>query len=131
MSKNYKKQEVIADKEPNSPYSAGLVVGEWVFVSGHGPTNPVTGEMIGTTIEDQAAVTLRNVQLLLEKAGCAMDDCVKVTVHLLDMALFDRFNVVYRSFFARPYPARITAQAVLEPGQMIEIDAIAIKDSSR
>jgi enamine deaminase RidA (YjgF/YER057c/UK114 family) len=56
-----------------------------------------------------------------------MDDCVKTTVHLKDIADFDRFNAVYRTFFRKPYPARTTVQSVLWGGILVEIDAVAVR----
>ena len=112
------------------PYSPGVVVGSMVFVAGQGSLDPATGEVVGSTIEEQTELTLRNVQRVLEAAGCTMNDCVKVTAHLTDMNDFDRYNAVYRKFFVKPYPARTTVQSVLWSGILVEIDAIALKGSA-
>lgn len=109
------------------PYSAGVVVGETVWVAGQGPLDAATGRIAGDDIETQTKLTLRSVQRILEAAGCTLDDCVKTTVHLSDIRLFDRFNVVYRKFFQPPYPARTTVQSVLWGGILVEIDAVAVK----
>src|SRR4051812_2725928 len=101
---------------PKSPYSAGIVCGDMVFVSGQGPIDPFTKKIIGETIEEQVEVTLKNVERILQTAGCSMNDVVKSTAHLLHMADFDRFNAVYRKFFQEPYPARTTVQSVLWGG---------------
>ena len=112
-------------------YSPGVAVGETVYVSGQGPLDPGTGEIRGSTIEEQTELTLANVRRVLEAAGCALDDCVKVAVHLADINDFDRFNAVYSRIFNRPYPARTTVQSVLWGGILIEIDAIAARGCSR
>ena len=110
-----------------APYSPGLAVGDLVFVSGQGPLDAKQRKFILNSIEEQTELTLRNVQGVLEAAGCMMDDCVKVTVHLADVANFDRFNSVYTKFFTKPYPCRTTVQSVLAAGIGIEIDAIAVR----
>ena len=112
------------------PYSPGIKVGETVYVSGQGPLDPQTGKITGDTIEAQTEQTLQNVQRILEAAGCSMDDCVKMTVHLLDIKQFDRFNEVYQRFFHSPYPTRTTVESGLWGGILVEIDAIAVKSSA-
>jgi 2-iminobutanoate/2-iminopropanoate deaminase len=112
---------------PKSPYSAGIVCGDMVFVSGQGPLAPGTPNIIGKTIEEQVEVTLKNVERVLQTAGCSLNDVVKSTVHLLHMEDFERFNAVYRKFFKEPFPARTTVQSVLWGGILVEIDVIAMK----
>src|SRR4051812_33290046 len=127
------------NKEPIYPgkdtatgaYTPAIAVGNTVYVSGQGPLDPATGQITGTTIEEQTRVTLENVKRILAAAGCTMDDCVKVTAHLLNINDFDRCNAVYREFFTKPYPARTTVQSGLWNGILVEIDAIAVRGSSR
>lgn len=107
------------------PYSQAIVANGFVFVSGQGPLDPVTDEVKGDTIEEQAELTLRNVQNILEAVGCSMDDVVKVGVFLADMNDFDRFNAVYRTFFGDLLPARTCVEAGLGSIR-VEIDAIAV-----
>ena len=122
------KQAVYPDRDTSTgPYSPGIAVGETVYVAGQGPLDPLAGQIIGSTIEDQVELTLVNVRRILESAGCTMDDCVKVNVHLLNIDDFERFNAVYQSFFTKPYPARTTVQSVLWHGILVEIDAIAVR----
>jgi 2-iminobutanoate/2-iminopropanoate deaminase len=108
------------------PYTPGVTVADWVFVSGQGPLDPTTHEIVGDTIQAQTQLTLENVSRVLAEAGCTMDDCVKVTVHLLDLEHYDQFNDIYKSYFNRPYPARTLVQSVLD-GILVEIDAIAVR----
>ena len=126
------KQPVYPERDTSTgPYSPGLVIGDTVYVAGQGPLDPKTGAIIGTTIEEQTELTLKNVRRILEAAGCAMDDCVKTTVHLLNIGDFERFNAVYRTFFTKPYPARTTVQSVLWHGILVEIDAVAVRGCSK
>lgn len=109
---------------PAGPYSQGLRVGDFVFVAGQGPTDPVSRKTAGDTIEAQTARTLENVKAILEAAGASMADVVKSTVHLSDLSLFGRFNKVYETYFPDPKPVRTTVGSQLV-GIMVEIDVIA------
>jgi 2-iminobutanoate/2-iminopropanoate deaminase len=109
---------------PVGAYSQGLIAGSFVFVSGQGPLDPQTGEIVGKTIEEQTARVLQNIAVILEAAGASMADVVKVAVHLSDVGLFQRFNQVYAAHFPDPKPARTTVGSQL-PGILVEIDAIA------
>ncbi len=105
-------------------YSAATKAGGFVFVSGQGPWDPERRIFAGETIEEQADLTLRSLQGVLQEAGAGLTDVVKVQVHLRDLNDFDRFNQVYVRFFPAPAPARTTVGSDL--GEiMIEIDAIA------
>ena len=120
------KQQIRTEKAPipAGPYSQGLRVGDFIFVAGQGPNDPVTRKLAGETIEEQTAQTLLNVRAILEAAGASMADVVKTTVHLSDLSLFSRFNKVYESYFPDPKPVRTTVGSQLM-GIMVEIDVIA------
>ena len=109
---------------PIGAYSQGLRVGDLVFVSGQGPLDPVTGEIVGSTIEEQTARVLENIKAILEAGGATMADVVKVSAHLSDLSLFDRYNKVYATYFPDPKPTRTTVGSQLL-GILVEIDAIA------
>jgi len=120
--------KVMGWKEPVGAYSPAIVAGGMVYASGQGPLDPDTHAIVGTTIEEQTTVVLQNLQKVLKSAGADLNDCVKVTVHLLDIKDFDRFNAVYRTFFKSPFPARTTVQSGLWSNILVEIDAIALLD---
>ena len=100
--------ETKAGAQPIGAYSQGMRVGDFIFVSGQGPFDPQTGDICGGNIEEQTARTLGSIKAILEAGGAAMADVVKVTAHLSDMSLFDRYNRVYSSYFPDPKPARTT-----------------------
>ena len=109
---------------PGGAYSQGLRAGDFVYVSGQGPINPATGEIVGETIEEQTERTLENVKAILAAAGASMADVVKSTVHLSDLSLFARYNEVYARYFPDPKPVRTTVGSELL-GIMVEIDVVA------
>jgi len=111
---------------PVGPYSQGLRVGDFVFVSGQGPLDPKTGQIVGKNIEEQTARVLENIKAILEAGGATMADVVKANAHLSDMTLFDRYNKVYVTYFPDPKPTRTTVGSQLPlKGILIEIDVIA------
>jgi 2-iminobutanoate/2-iminopropanoate deaminase len=112
---------------PRGAYSQGWRAGDFVFVTGTGPINPTTGEVVGDTIELQTEQTIDNIASILEADGASLGDVVKVTVHLSDTGLFSRYNAVYARRFLQPYPVRTTVGSDLghTPRMLIEIDCIA------
>jgi 2-iminobutanoate/2-iminopropanoate deaminase len=106
-------------------YSAGILMDGWLFISGQGPLNLSTGEVIHGTIEEETLLTLSPIKNIIEAAGGSIEDILKCTVHLSDINDFEKYNAAYASFFPGIKPARITVQSVLFDGLRIEIDAIA------
>jgi len=108
------------------PYSQGIKVGNLVFTSGQLPIDLAVSEELITDVKAAAHATLMNIKFILEAGGAKMDDVVKVTVFLTDMADFAAFNEVYAEFFTEPYPARSCyAVAGLPKGAVLEIEALA------
>ncbi len=109
------------------PYSQAIDAGAFVYASGQIPLNPVDGT-IPEGIKAQTAQSLANVKAILEEAGLTMDNVVKTTVFLADMADFAAMNEVYAEVFSAPYPAR-SAVAVRElPKQvLVEIEVLAAR----
>ncbi|HUA15980.1 MAG TPA: Rid family hydrolase [Verrucomicrobiae bacterium] len=112
---------------PQGAYSQGWRAGDFVFVTGTGPLDPVSGKIVGETIEQQTEQTIDNLAAILEADGATLNDVIKVNVHLSDTSLFARYNAVYAQRFSRPYPVRTTVGSNLGhvPGMLIEIDCIA------
>jgi len=106
-------------------YSSGILTDGWLFISGQGPLNLVTGEVIHGTIEEETLLTLSHIKKITEAAGGTIEDIVKCTVHLSDINDFEKYNAAYASFFTGIKPARTTVQSVLFDGIKIEIDAMA------
>ncbi len=110
------------------PYSQGIAAGQMVFTSGQLPIDPATGAFAGNTIEEQTRQSLKNVEAVLEAAGCSMKDVVKTTVFLKDMNDFAAMNGVYQEFFPDNCPARSAVEVARLPKDgLVEIEAIACK----
>ncbi len=122
------KQQIMTDKAPmpKGPYSQGLKIGQMVFVAGQGPLDPKTGEIVKGTIEEQTRLVFQHLEAVLAAAGAKLDDVVKATVHLHDLADFQAFNQVYEEYFQEPYPTRTTVGSQLPEHMKVEIDVIAI-----
>lgn len=113
---------------PIGPYSPGILVGNQLFISGHIPLNPTTGELVTESIEQATEQVMQNISNLLEVAGFSYMDVVKSTIFLTDFNDFQRMNAVYGSYFAENPPARETVQVSRLPmDAMIEISCIALK----
>lgn len=111
---------------PGGHYSQAVRVGEEIYVSGSGPFDPKTHEIVPGGIGEQTAQTLRNIAAIVEAAGGSLRDVVKVTVYLKNMTDFQAMDATYGTFFAADPPARTTVQAVLfGERRLIVIDAIA------
>jgi 2-iminobutanoate/2-iminopropanoate deaminase len=125
-----KKKYVIQAKSgapPQGAYSQGWRVGDMIYVTGTGPVDPATGQLIGDGIELQTERVVDNIEAILNADGATLDDVIKVTVHLSDTGLFARYNAVYARRFRQPYPVRTTVGSDLRqlPGMLIEMDCIA------
>ena len=106
-------------------YSDGILVDGFLYVSGQAAADFKTSRFQLGTIEEETHLTLQNIKAIVEAAGGTMDDVVKCTVHLADINEFDRYNVIYASYFPGVKPARTTVQSVLAEGLKVEIDCIA------
>ena len=113
---------------PAGPYSAGLRVGDLIFLSGQGGFDPGTGQLVSDDIAEQTAQTFRNIEVLLQAAGATLDDVVSCLVHLRDLAQFAEFNASYEKQFPGPVkPVRTTVRADLVAGMRVEVTVIASK----
>lgn len=107
------------------PYSQAVRVDNLVFLSGQIPLDPATMELVHGTIEDQSVRVLENMKSVATAAGGNLQDIVKLTIFLTDLADFATVNETMKRFFEMPYPARSTVQvAALPKGAAVEIEAI-------
>lgn len=110
---------------PAGAYSPGVrTANGLLFVSGQTPRDPATGQIVGTTVEEQTRVTLANLERILLAGGARLQDVVSVTVYLVDENDWGVFDQLYRTVFSPPYPTRAVVGASLR-GILVEISAIA------
>ncbi len=113
---------------PRGPYTPVVRAGDFLFLSGQGPVEPVTDTMSYGTIQHEARTVLENIQRVLKAAGAEMTDVVKCNVYLKDRRDFAGMNEVYGEFFPVERPARTTVQAELpDPRMKVEIECVAYK----
>jgi 2-iminobutanoate/2-iminopropanoate deaminase len=110
------------------PFSAGLLVGDTLYVSGQGGADPKTRK-IPENFEDEVRSCLKNVGEVLHAAGMDFSDVVAVQVYLTDMDLFQRMNAVYMEVFKEPRPTRTTlgVAKLAGAGAHVEITVTARK----
>jgi reactive intermediate/imine deaminase len=108
------------------PYSQAIRVGPTVYLSGQIGLDPRSGQLVDGT-EAQAHQVFRNLRAVAAAAGGALDDMVKVSILLVDLAEFAKVNDIMATYFQPPYPARATYQvAGLPRGARIEVEGILV-----
>jgi len=122
-------KEIIKTADVIGPYSPGVKVGRFLFVSGQIALDPETGELRDESIEAEARQVLANLSGVLVAAGYDASHVVKATVYLTDMGNYQRVNAVYADFFPEGgYPARVAVEVARLPANAnVEISAIAYK----
>ena len=120
---------VSTEKAPQAigPYSQGIIAGNMVYTSGQLGIDPSNGEIVSSSIQDEARQSLKNVEAVLKEAGAALSDVIKTTVFVKDLNQFAEINEVYSEFFSEHKPARSCVEVARLPKDgNIEIEAIAI-----
>jgi 2-iminobutanoate/2-iminopropanoate deaminase len=108
------------------PYSQAIVAGNMLYTSGQIPIDPVSGEVCGNVITEQAERVMQNIAAVLCEAGTDFTRVVKTTCFLADMADFAAFNEVYAKYFTA-FPARsCVAVKTLPRGVLCEVEVIAV-----
>ena len=107
------------------PYSQAMVVKGVVFTSGQIPLNPKTGEIQGSTIEEQAEQVMKNLGAVLEAAGSSYEKTIKTTCFLADMGDFAAFNEVYGKYFTGKPSRSCVAVKTLPKNVLCEVEVIA------
>ena len=107
------------------PYSQAIRAGNTLYMSGQIPLDPKTMQIVDSGSEAQAKQVFANLRGVAEAAGATLNDVVKVTILLTDLAEFAKVNDVMAAHFDAPYPARATYQvAALPRGAKIEVEAV-------
>jgi 2-iminobutanoate/2-iminopropanoate deaminase len=124
------KKVISTDKAPAAigPYSQGVMVSDFLFLSGQIPLDPVSGEMVEGGIEAQTRRVMENLRGVLQSQSLDLDSLVKTTIFLTNLQDFSKVNAVYGSYFSENAPARSTVEvSALPRGAAIEIEAVALR----
>lgn len=121
------KQIISTNNAPSAigAYSQAVRTGNTVYVSGQIPLDPETMEVVEGGFEAEARQVFENLKAITEAAGGGMDDIVRATIYMLDLANFAKVNVIMGEYFEQPYPARAAVGVAQLPRNVaIEMDAI-------
>jgi 2-iminobutanoate/2-iminopropanoate deaminase len=112
--------------KPPASYSQAVKAAGLVFVSGTAPSDPVTGALVGATVQEQTRQCLTNIAAILEEAGSSLEKIISVTIVLADEEDFAGMNEEYMKWFPSNPPARQGAKLPARiPGLKVSIAAIA------
>ena len=120
-------KKISTDKAPAAigPYSQGIVVNNLLFSSGQIALDPKTGEVVGTTIEEQTEQVMKNLGALLAEAGSSYEKTVKTVCFLADMGDFAAFNEIYGNYFTEKPARSCVAVKTLPKNVLCEVEVIA------
>ena len=127
MLKQKMKKPIFTNNAPAAigPYSQAIQWGDVVFISGQIPLIPASGELNNNSFTDQASQVIDNLEAICMEAGGGLDNILKLTIYLTDLAKFDSVNEIMTKRFSEPFPARATVEvSKLPKGVDIEMDAI-------
>lgn len=120
---------IATDQAPAAigPYSQANIFGNLVFTSGQIPLDPASGQIVGTTVEEQTEQVFKNIKGLLEASGSSLDKVLKTTVFIKNMDDFGKMNEVYARFFTEgAYPSRSAVEVARLPKDvLVEVETIA------
>lgn len=109
------------------PYSQAVDTGSTVYCSGQLGLDPATGNL-ADGVQAQTHQALKNLQAVLNEAGLSLDNVVKTTVFVQDLADFSTVNEIYGTYFHGGFPARSCVQiAALPKNALVEIECIAVR----
>ena len=124
------KKVIATTKAPAAigPYNQAIQVGNMLFASGQLGLDPATGNFPEGGVKEQTIQSFQNVKAILEEAGFSINDVVKTTVFLADMADFAAMNEIYASQFEGDFPARSAVVVkTLPKNALVEVEVIAVK----
>ena len=120
-------RKIYTEKAPAAvgPYSQAVEINGLVYTSGQIALDPATGELVGTTIEEQAEQVMKNLAAVLEAAGTGPENAVKTLCFLTDMNDFAAFNAVYARYFTEKPARSCVGVQSLPKGAVCEVEVIA------
>ena len=114
--------------KPAGPYSQGIKVDKFLFISGQIAIDPTQGKIVANDMKAQTKTVMENIKAILQAADYNLSHVVQSNVYLSSMALFKEFNKEYAKYFDKEFPTRVTVGIELMPGALVEISMIAFKE---
>jgi 2-iminobutanoate/2-iminopropanoate deaminase len=114
--------------KPVGPYSQGIQIDKFLFVSGQVAIDPKEGKIIANDIKGQTARVMENIKAILQAAGYSFCNVIQSNVYLSSMKLFSEFNNEYAKYFNKEFPTRATVGTELMPNALVEISVVAYKE---
>ena len=123
-------KKIITDKAPAAigPYSQAVIANGILYTSGQIALNPATGEIVGTTIEEQTTQVMKNLGAILYAAGVDYENTIKTTCFLANMEDFTTFNGIYEKYFTGKPARSCVAVKQLPKNVLCEVEVIAVVD---
>ena len=122
-----KMNKIHTEKAPAAvgPYSQAMEINGLIYTSGQIALDPVTGELVGKTIEEQAEQVMKNLVAILEAAGTKPENAVTTLCFLTDIKDFAAFNEVYARYFTEKPARSCVGVRELPKGAICEVEVIA------
>lgn len=111
------------------PYSQAVSFGDLLFTSGQIALDPTTGEVIGTTIEEQTKQVMKNISAILEANNIDFNNVIKTTCFIAEMGDFAKFNEIYAEYFISKPARSCVAVKELPKAVLCEVEVIACKNA--
>jgi reactive intermediate/imine deaminase len=121
------RQTIHTDRSPKAigTYSQAVKAGNVVYLSGQIPLDPATMELVSGDFDAEVRRAFDNMKAVVEKAGGTLDQVVKLTLFLTDLAHFPKVNEIMATYFEEPYPARSTVGvSQLPKGARFEVECV-------
>jgi|LAHS01.1.fsa_nt_gb 2-iminobutanoate/2-iminopropanoate deaminase len=115
------------NKKKDHPYSDGLRLGDYLWISGQLPLDCKTEKIAGKTMQQQTCQAMKNICTVLKSYDLTVDHLMRVTIYMTDMAQYDEMNEAYAAFFGENFPTRsVVGVTALPYGALIEIEGYAL-----
>lgn len=111
------------------PYSQAVSFGDLLFTSGQIALDPATGEVVGTTIEEQTKQVMKNISAILEANNIDFNNVIKTTCFIAEMGDFAKFNEIYAEYFISKPARSCVAVKELPKSVLCEVEVIACKNA--
>ena len=120
-------KKISTEKAPAAigPYSQAIVCGNMVFTSGQIGIDPACGEITGKDVREQTEQVMQNLCAVLAEAGTSMENVIKTTCFLADIADFAAFNEIYGKYLTEKPARSCVAAKALPKGALVEVEVIA------